>query len=170
MKYIFLLAFFLITCRSVTAVYPDRFDCIIGYGFYEGLHAGSEYKFKSGSQSIGLAAGYSWLKNNNQSTYSAMLIYNIPVAGKFKNDQDQFKWFLSNRAIFWNMEDDFYVWKAISLVPSVCRRFAIGNKIAMSIDLGPSFNIVLYNRRKTFMEVGWPYHVMPDFRLVWIIG
>jgi len=149
----------------------SKSDIFFGYGFYEGYNVGGEYYFKTGIHSMSLSLGYDRLinKNNNQESLSFALAYNHAILRNHTNRTDNFKWSLSNRIVLWQLEDNYYLWRAISLIPSISRRFIISKNINLSIDAGPSFNIVLYNSRKTFKEVGWPYHVMPNCRVLFII-
>ena len=144
----------------------SKFDFFAGYGYYEGYTIGSEYYFNQRYHSMNLSIGYDRLKHNNQESFALTLGYDFAIIRDRTNNSDNFKWHVSNRAVFWQLEDDFYLWRAVSLIPSISRRFNVFKSIDMSIDAGPSFNIVLYNKRKTFKEVGWPYHVMPNFRIL----
>ncbi|MBL4625116.1 MAG: hypothetical protein JKY42_08265 [Flavobacteriales bacterium] len=67
--------------------------------------------------------------------------------------------------IGWQLKDDFYLWRVVSVIPSIGRKFYISNKVTMLIDIGPAFNAILYSRRYTFNEVGAPYQVMPSFNI-----
>jgi lipopolysaccharide assembly outer membrane protein LptD (OstA) len=142
------------------------FDFFAGYGFYEGFNLGSEYGFRADRQSISLSVGYDRLMR--QENIALLLGYNIAVFRKRKNSFDQYKWHIYNKAVLWQLNDDYYLWRAVSVIPSLGRKFALGQKLGVSFDTGLAVNFVLYNKRKTFREVGWPYHVMPDFRLCFI--
>jgi len=144
----------------------SKFDYFIGYGFYEGYNIGGEYYFKSKKQSVSLSVGYDKLLK--QEYKSLILSYNLAIFKDRKNSSEEFKWYLDNKAVLWQLEDNYYLWRAISIIPSLSRKIILYKKLRMSFDIGPSFNIVLYNKRKTFEEVGWPYHVMPDFRILFI--
>lgn len=153
---------------SGIAQHASRFDFFIGYGYYEGFTAGSEYFLKSNKHSISTSMGYDKFISNDQKNISFSLGYNFALFSKNKFDSASYKWHINNKAVLWQLEDEFYVWRAISLIPSINRKFKLYRKIFLSADVGPSFNIVLYNKRKTFKEIGWPYHIMPDFRILLI--
>jgi hypothetical protein len=144
----------------------SRFDFFIGYVYYEAFNIGGEYILNSNKQSYSLSIGYD--KLNRQENFALALGYNIAILRSFKTNSDTYKWYIDNKAVLWQMEDNYYIWRAISLIPSINRRFDIYRNIKMSFDIGPSFNIILYNKRKTFKEIGWPYHVTPDFRILFI--
>jgi len=146
----------------------SRFDYFFGYGFYEGLNIGSEYFFKSYKQSISTSIGYDKFIDKKQESFALTIGYNFAIFRKHKNDSNAYKWHINNNVVLWQLEDDYYIWKAISLIPSINRKFILCRNLSLSFDIGPSFNIVLYNKRKTYKEVGWPYHVMPDFRILLI--
>ena len=169
MKSLNLIAFFLLLCTTGISQIQSEFDFFLGYGFYEGYNLGGEYNFNRGVNSVSLFTGFNRVKKNSQEYYSAGLGYDFAILRNRVNSPNQFKWSICNRAVFWQLEDNFYLWRAVSLVPSLRRRFALFNKVNFSFDFGPSFNIVLYNKRKTYKEVGWPYHMLPEFRILWIL-
>jgi len=146
----------------------SRFDFFGGFGLYEGYNIGSECYFNQRFHSISLSAGYNKICRYKQESYALTLGYNFAILRERRNGSENFKWNVSNRVVFWQLEDDYYLWRAVSLIPSISRRFNICKNIDLSVDAGPSFNIVLYNKRKTFQEVGWPYHVMPNTRILLI--
>ena len=145
-----------------------RFDYFIGYGFYDGIFAGSEYFFKSKTHSVSLSIGGYYKYGNNQRYYALSPSYNIAVFRKRKDKNELFKWHLNNKFVIWQQDDDVYKWRVISLIPSLNRQFTMYHKLRISIDAGPSLNIVLDSERKTFDEVGWPYHVYPNFSVRFI--
>lgn len=144
----------------------SRFDFFLGYGFYEGFNIGSEYHFKADKQSLSVSVGFDKLMK--QQNIAIALSYNYAIFRSSRNLSDEFKWHLDNKAVVWQLNDEYYLWRALSLIPSINRKFILTRGISTSFDFGPSFNIVLYNKRKTYKEVGWPYHVMPDFRILFI--
>ncbi|GEM_PF-2206687 len=168
MKFLLIFIQILLFYKIGTAQQVSRFEFFVGYGFYEGFCVGSQYNFISNRQSMGFSAGFVNHFQKYHETYTFSLNYNVAIFTNLKNESNEFKWQLSNRAIFWQSEDDFYVWRVVSLIPSAGRNFRINRILKISVDVGPAFNIVLYNKRKTYTEVGWPYHVMPNFRMIFI--
>ena len=166
MKDFILLILFLQICQIGNAQSSSKFDFFLGYGFYEGYNIGSEYYFKSGLRSMSLSAGYDRLFIKKQESLSLEFGYNRVIYKSHKNKLEQYKWYLSNRLALWQLEDKYYIWRAITIIPSLQRRFNIYKNIGLSFDIGPAFNIVLYNKRKTYEGVGWPYYVMPNFRIL----
>jgi hypothetical protein len=169
MRFLFLVILGFLLNQTMHAQLTSKFEFFAGYGYYEGYNIGSEYYFKSGLRSLSLSAGYDYLFNKEQKSFSMELGYNRVIYKNYKNEEQQYKWHLSNRVVVWQLEDKYYVWRAITLIPSLQRRFIIYKKINLSFDIGPAFNIVLYNKRKTSEGVGWPYHVMPNFRIICIL-
>ena len=143
----------------------SKLDLILGYGFYEGYYIGSEYYFKNDIHSMSLSIGYDRSINKDQESYSLMAGYDFAIFRSHKDILDKYKWSVSNRAVLWELEDEYYIWKAVSLIPSLRRKFVISKKINLSIDAGPAFIIVLSNERKTSEEVGWPYNYFANFRI-----
>jgi hypothetical protein len=147
----------------------SKFDFFVGYGFYEGYTIGSEYFFNSKNNSASLSLGYDRLKKRQQESVSLSLGYNFSIFRSYKNNSNEFKWHLNNKAVFWQLDDEYYLWRTVSLIPSINRTFLLYKDVKLSFDIGPSFNIVVFNKRKTYREVGWPYQVMPDFRILLIL-
>ena len=147
----------------------SRLDLIGGYGYYEGLNIGTEYYRDSNKKSLILTIGYEQSNYLDRKYYAITIGYNFSILRNQKDYFNNYKWWLSNRIVIWQLEDDYYLWKAFSIIPTIKRNFIILKKIRISMDLGPSINIVLYNKRKTFKEVGWPYHVMPNYRIIFNI-
>jgi hypothetical protein len=141
------------------------FDYFVGYGYYEGVHFGAAYQFKSDTQSISLALGGFYRPEYDEKLYAVTASYNIAIFRKRTDSNNLFKWHLNNKFVFWQMEDEYYKWIVVSFIPSLCRQFSINQKLKISVDAGPALNLVLYNERKTYEEVGWPYHVYPNFSI-----
>lgn len=163
---IILLSIAILICLNTHAQKTSTFDFFIGYGFYEGYNLGATCDLGSGTHSLSLSIGYDkLLKEEN---VALTLGHTIAIFRNCKNDAAEFKWGFSQRMVAWQLTDESYVWKAVSLIPALNRNFRLYKKVDISLDAGPSFTIVLYSRRKTFQEVGWPYHVMPDFRILFV--
>lgn len=152
--------------QSGNAQPHSRFDFFLGYGFYEGCTAGSSCISKSGKQSVSASFGYDKFLRPDEETRSISLAWNVSIFRKQVNSTGAFKWYLQNKLIYWQLEDPYYKWKVLSVNPAVSRQFHIYKKMQASVDAGPSINFVLYNHRKTDREVGWPYHVLPNVRLL----
>jgi hypothetical protein len=166
MRYILILLFIIEFNKTGNAQDQSKFDFFAGYGFYEGLNIGSEYFFPSQKQSLCFSIGYDNFTNKDQESISILLSHNLSIFRSHTNESGKYKWLLINKAVLWQLEDKYYIWRALSFIPSINRTFFFNKYFNLSLDAGPSFNIVLYNKRKTFYEVGWPYHVMPDFRIL----
>lgn len=135
-----------------------------GYGYYETFTIGVNYYLKP-EHKIGIGAGSSFMINNEM-YYSVYIEDNIAVFRFKKSNTNNYKWFLTNKILYWDMKDSFYRWNVLSLSPAITRSFTINNNINLTADLGPLFTIVLESYRKTYEALGWPYHVMPNVRLL----
>lgn len=144
---------------------PKSIEFSLGYGFYEAINAGIKYNFNN-QDKIGISFGMDNYIINREKYYSIIFEYDCAILKRKKTNNQNYKWFWNNKLIYWHLEDDYYKWNVISICLSLNRNIYINDKIFISIDAGPIFNIVLRNIRKTFDEVGWPYHVMPNFRLL----
>jgi hypothetical protein len=165
----FFLIVFSISLSQTAKAQFSRFDFFFGYGYYEGLTLGGEFHNKTHTQSLSLSAGYFRRFQKEEETFSLTIGYQHAILLSRQTEPSSYKWHIGCRAVFWRLDDPFYLWKAVSIIPSVNRNFQIFGKIRLNLDAGPSFNIVLYNKRKTFEQVGWPYHVMPELRMIFIL-
>ncbi len=169
MKYILLSIKFFVLSHILFAQETPKLDFFLGYGFYDGFTIGSEYYFREQMHSISLSGGYENLFRKEQETFSLAFDYSFAILKNSRNQLNNYNWHIDNRIVAWQLEDEFYLFRAVSVIPSVKRSIVLFNKITVSLDVGPSFNIILYNKRKTFEEVGWPYHIMPNFRLLFVL-
>jgi hypothetical protein len=162
------ITFFLLLCliHPVNAQLSAKFEFFAGYGYYEGFNAGTEYYFKDSVNSVSLSAGYARSISKYQQSFTLEMGYNRAIFKSHMDAINEYKWQLSTRLVYWQLDDSYYNWNAISLIPSLRRRFILCRNIHLSFDVGPAFNIVLTNKRKTYENVGWPYHVMPNFRIL----
>lgn len=163
------LGVFLLIISQTGIAQSSRFDFFAGYGYYEGFTIGSELYNKSYIQSISLSAGYLRRFHKEEQTFSIALGYQHAIIPALTIGSSVYKWHTGCRAVFWQLEDPFYLWKAVSIIPSVNMNVQVFRKIRLNLDAGPAFNIVLFNKRKTFEQAGWPYHVMPEIRIVFIL-
>ena len=132
-----------------------------GYGFYEAINIGMKHIIDQ-HNIIGLSIGSNFHLLNNEKYYAIELEYDRSI---FNNNNKINNWFFINKIIYWNLEDKYYLWKVLSWSPCLGKYIYFTDKIGSLIDIGPLFNLVLYNKRKTFEEVGWPYKIMPNFRI-----
>jgi hypothetical protein len=146
-----------------------HFDFFTGYGFYEGFSIGCKYNFKSNSQSLDISFGTSNFNFSNKKHYTFCTEHNFAIMRQRKINDSEFRWYLTNKLIYWNLEDEYYIWKVISLIPSISRQFKITHYIKFLLDTGLAFNITLFSKRKTYTTIGWPYHVMPNARILILI-
>lgn len=157
------LVLFLNTFSS--AQFLNRLNVSLGYGFYEGFHAGLSFKLKDSNQSAGISIGAGNVFDFSQKYYSASVNYTRPV---FKNKLTVGgypKWQFDNTLVLWQMEDSYYIWRVISFIPSISRHIYLSDNLTLALSTGPSFNLVLYNKRKTFEKAGWPYHIYPNLKI-----
>jgi hypothetical protein len=163
-KILFNILIFTLLSQSLFSQKDHTLVCNVGYGYYETFTLGLKY-YLNPEHNIGIAAGSSFMINNEM-YYSVMFEDNIAL---FRSDRDNFnnyKWFLTGKLLYWDMEDKYYRWNVLSLSPALTRRFRINERISLTADLGPLFNIVLESYRKTYEALGWPYHVMPNIRVL----
>jgi hypothetical protein len=143
---------------------PDGFGMSLGYGYYETFTLGFSY-YLNPEHKIGISAGSSFMINNEM-YYCVSLEDNRAIFRSKKDGSGNYKWFLTGKILYWDMEDKFYRWNVLSLSPALTRSFSIYDHLNLSADIGPLFTIVLESYRKTYEGLGWPYHVMPNFRLL----
>jgi hypothetical protein len=135
-----------------------------GYGYYEAFTIGLCYNLKP-EHKIGIAAGTTFMIKNEM-YHSVILEDHIALFRSKKDNNNNYKWFLTNKILYWDMEDKYYRWNVLSLSPAISRRFSVNRKMYFSLDMGPLFTIVLESYRKTYEGLGWPYHAMPNTRIL----
>jgi hypothetical protein len=165
-KYLIILIFlnfFLYTrCNAQNSKRPEL---LISAGYYDALSAGIQYKLNP-NISTGFSAGTNFGLYNKQEYYNSDFFLNWDI--KRKNDTTfSSNWFLAANVFNVYIEDAFYKWDFLALVPGIGRVIRCGVKSGFKIEAGPAFNIVLFNKRKTYRNVGWPYHVLADIKLVY---
>jgi hypothetical protein len=142
--------------------YTSEFS--LGYGYYETFTLGFSY-YLNPVHKIGIAAGSSFMINNEM-YYSVSLSDNIALFRTKKDKFQNYKWFLTGKVLYWDMKDKFYRWNVLSLSPALTRSIPINSNLNLALDIGPVFNIVLESYRRTYEGLGWPYHIMPNMRIL----
>lgn len=161
-------SFFLLVALLLLSisVQPQRpISVYLGYGYFEGFHAGACYNLPMYDQHIGLSLGMADLFNFKNKYYAASADYSISIFRKKTNKSGSPKWHSGASMVLWQLEDKYYKWDVLSLVPFAGRAFALNKNISINTDAGIAFNLVLYNKRKTFEKAGWPYHVYPNLKI-----
>jgi hypothetical protein len=135
-----------------------------GYGNYEALHIGTSYNFRN-NLSFGTSIGTGIESfSKNDAYYSLTLYYNWII--KRKKNPEPSKWIVESKIIFWYSNDHSYMFKVLSPQPSIGRIFSINKNYFIIIDAGPTFNIVLDYKRKTFVDVGWVNDIVLNITVV----
>lgn len=165
-KIIFVLIFGFIVHNKCCLQNKNTITFFTGYGLYEAYHLGFNLTPPSKLYSIGLSSGVDNILNDDAGYFSISIEYNRVIFKKMLNNYSENKWYWNNKITFWKMDDPYYLWKSINICPSICRKFQLTSKFFIRTEFGPGFNIVVYNQRKTFEKVGWPYHVMPSYRIL----
>ena len=142
----------------------NKLELNLAYGYYESFSIGAKYNY-SPEIKFGLLLGSNFALLNQENYFSATFENNIAIFKNKKDINDQYKWFFTNKIIYWDLENEYYRFNVLSLEPAITRNLYINNKIYLSFDIGPIFAIVLESYRKTFREIGWPYKVMPNFKI-----
>jgi len=157
---------FIVCLFSLTllAQNENNIELNCAYGYYESFSIGVKYT-KNPELKFGILIGTNFHLLNNEMYYSASFENNIAVFKNKIDSNDNYKWFWTNKIIYWDMENEYYRYNVLSLAPALTRNIYFNNNIYLSLDIGPLFTIVLESYRKTFKEIGWPYHVMPNFKI-----
>jgi len=158
--------FCFINFLSAFSQIAGKYEFHAGYGFYETVNVGANYLFNRNIQKAGISIGFDNFIQNSETYFAISLEHNLAVFRKKKRQESLYKWYVDSKSIYWHLKDSYYNWDVVSLSPSLQRIFYFTDKLFMSVDAGPMFNIVLHNKRKTLKEIGWPYHVMPDIRVL----
>jgi hypothetical protein len=164
MKIKFIITAFLLFCQTILfAQEGSSFEAVCAYGHYESVSIGAKYTVKPEIK-FGLLLGYNFNLLNNEKYFSATFENNLGLFTNRKDLNDNYKWYWTNKFIYWDLENEYYRFNVLSISPAITRNIYLNNKIYLSLDIGPLFTIVLESYRKTFKEIGWPYHVMYNFK------
>jgi hypothetical protein len=142
----------------------QRSEFSLGYGYYETFTLGFSY-YLTPAHKIGLAGGSSFMINNEM-YYTFSISDNIALLRTKKDKFQNYRWFLTSKVLYWDMKDKFYRWNVLSLSPALTRSITVNERLNITMDIGPVFNIVLESYRRTYEALGWPYHVMPNMRIL----
>ena len=159
----FILLFVLLHPIILFAQNEKKIELNCAYGYYESICIGAKYIYKPEIK-FGLLIGNNFRLLNNEKYYTVTLECNTAIFKQKKGTKKNYKWFLTSKIIYWDMEDKYYRFNVLSFSPAITRNISINKNLYLSIDIGPLINIVLESHRKTFKEVGWPYHVMPNLK------
>lgn len=168
MKKIITILFLFIFCYSF-GQQAKKIRYFVGYGMYDGVNIGTEYYLKDSTKILTASIGYERLFTKKQQTYALSFSYKNAIFVGSKNIINQYKWHINSTITIWQLEDDFYLWRFVSFTPSISRTFIAFKKHNFLFEFGPIFNLVVHSKRKTFDEIGWPYKVMPNFRIIFIL-
>lgn len=162
-KLTFLLALILFS-SGIRAQWRSNPEFRLGYGYYESFNFGLSLELRSDNR-IGFGAGTNYMINNIR-YYSVFIEDNLAIFRTRRYNFIEYKWFLTGKISYWDREDTQYRFNVLSLSPALTRCIPINSKLNLTIDAGPVFNIVLESYRKTYLALGWPYHIMPNVRVL----
>ncbi len=162
---------FIFLAVELMAQKTGNFELNAGYGFYDAFKIGMACHFRH-HLSAGLSIGFDNQLLHNEKYISASTEFMLSVFRSLKTGNDNHRCWLHNRMYFWWLEDPFYQFMAITYNPCFAYRLDFSKKIFITCSAGPAINFVVYNRRKTFDEVGWPHYVQfnPGIQLNYILG
>jgi hypothetical protein len=160
-------------------LFCQHFEFSTGYGFYESMTASTKFVTSKGVKyglSVGfdnsiifqgkyLSAMFDVQKPLLKKYYSGLDYRNTLEFDKYKHGAD-YRYFLDFKFIYWNLVDEYYYWHSISFIPSFGRNYQFSYHWTLSVDAGVMFNFVLNRGRLNYLNAGWPYKVMPNFRVL----
>jgi hypothetical protein len=163
-KTVTFLIIFIFVPAAISAQWRPNPECRIGYGYYETFNIGLSLELRSDNR-IGFGAGTNYLINNKM-YYSVFIEDNMAVFRSRRYNYIEYKWYLTGKIIYWDLEDDQYRFNVLSLSPGITRCIPLNSKLKLTLDAGVVLNIVLDNYQKTNLTQGGPYPIMPNIRLL----
>ncbi len=163
MKYIVVIFLFCFLVNKLSAQKNVSFETFAGYGFFESIYTGLSTEYSNSHMKSALSFGYCPINTEDQIYYSIMFEQMIAIFRHKTYNNDFHKWYASSKLIYWHLIDNYYNWDVFTISPCVYRYVYFSNRWKIGLYGGIAFNIVLHNERKTFKQVGWPYHVMPEY-------
>lgn len=160
-------------------LYSQHFEISTGYGFYEAITASAKYINKNGNK-FGLSYGYDNSIIFKGEYQSIMFDYQHAIKKRYRSGPDfrnamdystskigpDYRYFVDFKLLYWHLVDDYYFWHSLSFIPSVGRNFELSYRWSVTLDAGIMMNFVLHRQRLNYMNAGWPYKLMPNFRIL----
>jgi hypothetical protein len=141
---------------NISAQKDSLWQVNCGFGFYEAFNIGAKYNYRT-NLGMRLSVGSQLGVIKNQKYYDITFEHDWTFR---KKNKELSSWSLDKKLVFWYLEDKYYKWFVLSMEPAIGKTFVINDKVGVHLDAGPVFMVVLYFKRKTFDEVGWPRYFM----------
>ena len=155
------LLFLLVECnQNISSQDTIHWGVSAGIGFYEAFHMGIEHNYRP-NLGYEISLGSQFWTVHNHKYYDLTFQHNWT----FRKNKVLTSWSLDNKLVFWYLEDKYYKWFVLSMEPALGKNFKITKKLDIHLDAGPVFMVVLYFKRKTFEEVGWPRYFLGNATL-----
>ena len=132
-----------------------------GYGYYEGLHVVTDYFYAPNCNlGIGIGSHLGLHPLENEKHLNLKIENNIHFGAAKRNS---FKpWFTGQQLMFWRTESKSDIWWVLSVSPTLGRVIAISKRFGIVLEAGPVINLVLDVERKTQIEDGWMWPILPN--------
>jgi hypothetical protein len=160
-KYFFILPLLIFTnsifyIQGIKAQEYGKNSLSFGFGFYEAFNIGYKHNYRP-NLGFGVSIGYQFGIIKNQQYYNLTIQHDWTFRRKNK---ELSTWSLDKKLVFWYLEDKYYKWFVLSMEPAIEKTFLLNDRLGIYLDAGPVFMVVLYFKRKTFEEVGWPRYFL----------
>lgn len=141
-------------------VSTDRLAIIAGAGNYEYLHAGVNIPIKHNyyfETAIGIKP---WGFNERY-----MMGYVCFGGQLLKEKQKKIKPYLHLKLLCWDLDNAYNHFLFLAINPEIRVCYTVNKRIQLCGNVGGLYNSMLYYKRKTYEEVGWPKEWQPSFSL-----
>jgi len=136
-----------------------------GLGYLECLHTGIELPIST-RKTLEFSAGIQPFQWKDQHTFS--ISAGIFTRNKLKESSKKIiPISYGVRSTLWNFENKFNHFVNLSIAPLIRYDLYISKNSGIRLSGGYAFNNVIFYKRKTFTEVGWPRNWLPSFALSW---
>lgn len=162
---------FILLSAKLMAQKSGQFEIDAGYGFYDAMNIGITCFFWDHT-GLGISLGAGDFLTGNEKYRSLSTNLSFPFVRNHQTVYGNYHLWLYGKIYFWNLEDAWYKFQVIAINPAVAYKLYLNKRLFISFFAGPLFNIVVYNHRKTFEEVGWPHYFQfnPGMQLNYIIS
>lgn len=130
-----------------------------GYGHYDGFWIGAGKYIKKEFR-INVATGFHNSFSHKQFSASASAYKKL-----IKLNKEKLALGLLTRVIYWNYEDEYFIFKSVAFEPALELSLSFSSKYSLLINSGPVFNMQLKSERKNFQTLGWPNKTGYNFTL-----
>ncbi|MFC2112665.1 hypothetical protein ACFLTA_05295 [Bacteroidota bacterium] len=167
MKSIFVISFLSITLFSLYTFGQEndiKYEAKFGYGFYQGFNIGINYFYcKNLDAGIGVGTHFNLPPLESPNHFNISIENNLHFGSISK--QGIKACIFNQQLMYWEQGPSSDRWRILSLGLNIGRIFALKEKLGLSLEIGPAFNLVVDVKRDPHTpDSGWIWPVLYNGR------